>query len=123
MTPGRQARVIGDQWEAKAREFLQSHGVRIITSGFRCRLGELDLIATDDAGLIIVEVRARSGKCAAAASIGPHKQRRIINATRYFLMQNPAWSTRHIRFDVIAFDEIDTATPKLSWIRNAFDAA
>jgi Holliday junction resolvase-like predicted endonuclease len=38
-------------------------------------------------------------------------------------MCRPEWQSLPIRFDVVAFDGIDTTTPQISWIRNAFEAA
>jgi putative endonuclease len=73
----------------------------------------------------MVEVRARSlGALARAAeSIGPAKRARIIRATRHFLMLHSEWRDAPIRFDVVAFDAIDTAEARVSWLRNAFDAS
>ena len=73
----------------------------------------------------MVEVRARSlGALARAAeSIGPHKRARIVQATRHFLMLRREWRDAPIRFDVVAFDAIDTAEARVSWLRNAFDAS
>ena len=113
----------GGAFEARAAEFLISQGLSIVTRSYRCRLGELDIIACDTSGLVIVEVRARSGAGHAVATVGPAKQRRIINATRHFLMQHPTWFSGPIRFDVIGFDGIGGTEPELTWIRNAFDAS
>lgn len=116
---------VGRAWEQRAAEFLRSRGVEIMVRGYRCRLGELDIIGIDEQALVIVEVRARGGDGAgsAAETIGHRKRRRIVNATRHFMMRNPEWSSRRIRFDVIAIDRIDTSAPELRWIRNAFDAS
>jgi putative endonuclease len=112
----------GNVWEARAREHLRDSGLTIIAQGYRCRLGELDLIACDDEQLIIVEVRARARTAfgTAVETVGINKQRRIILATRHFLMRHPAWVSRRIRFDVIAFDDIDQPAPALTWLKNAF---
>lgn len=123
MSPGADALTLGQAWEARAARFLAARGIRIIERGYRCRLGEIDLIGTEGKVLVIVEVRARGGADAAIETIGLRKQRRIINATRHYLMRNPEWFSRHIRFDVVAIDRIDSAQPEIQWVRNAFDAA
>jgi putative endonuclease len=115
-------RALGRTWEAHAAEFLGSRDIRIIARGYRCRLGELDIIGTDGSALIVVEVRARGGESRAIETIGFHKRRRIVNATRHFLMKNPEWFSSPIRFDVIAIDHIDSGEPEIRWVRNAFDA-
>jgi putative endonuclease len=125
MSPGSDAQRRGKTWEKRAARFLADQGLRILTTGYRCRLGELDIVGSDAVGLVVVEVRARSSgsKGSAIDTVGHLKQRRIVNATRHFLMKHPAWHARPIRFDVIAIDGIDSDTPKIQWVRNAFDAA
>jgi putative endonuclease len=115
----------GRLWESRAAEHLERHGLEILARGYRCRLGELDLVCRDDRQLVIVEVRARSRNavCSAVDSIDVHKRRRIVQATRHLLMRHAAWQTAVIRFDVVAFEAIDTPEPQIQWIRNAFDAS
>jgi putative endonuclease len=114
----------GRLWESRAAEHLERHGLEILARGYRCRLGEIDLVCRDDKALVIVEVRARSrgALCSAVDSIDFHKRRRIVQATRHLLMRHAGWQTAVIRFDVVAFDAIDTPDPKIQWIQNAFDA-
>jgi putative endonuclease len=125
MSDGRDAQRIGQIWESRAAAYLAEQGLTIIARGYRCRLGELDIVGSDDRGLVIVEVRARrsDGHGSALESVNPAKRRKIIRATRHFLMCNPAWNTRPIRFDIVAFDAIDRALPKTTWVKNAFAAA
>ena len=115
----------GRLWESRAAAHLERHGLEILTRGYRCRLGEIDLVCRDDRHLVIVEVRARSSGalCSAVESIDAHKRRRIVQATRHLLMRHAQWQTAFIRFDVVAFDAIDTADARISWLRNAFDAS
>jgi putative endonuclease len=124
MTEAGDAQAPGQVWESRACEHLSDAGLRILARGYRCRLGELDLVASDGERLIVVEVRARakSGFGSAIESIGPRKQRRIVLATRHFLMRNPVWNSQPFRFDVIAFDAIESSAPKITWLKNAFPA-
>ena len=50
----------GDWAEALVADYLREHGYRIDVSKYRCRFGEIDLIAHDGATLCFVEVKARS---------------------------------------------------------------
>jgi putative endonuclease len=115
----------GRLWESHAAAYLEQHGLTILTKGYRCRLGELDLVCRDDRELVIVEVRARSSgaRCSAVESIDAHKRRRIVQATRHLLMRHAAWNGARIRFDVVAFEAIDSEQPRVEWIKNAFDAS
>jgi putative endonuclease len=115
----------GRLWESRAAAYLERHGLAILARGYRCRLGELDLVCRDDRAIVIVEVRARSSGalCSAIDSVDAHKRRRIVQATRHLLMRQASWQTAPIRFDVVAFDAIDTPEPEVRWIKNAFDAS
>jgi putative endonuclease len=114
----------GRLWESRAAAYLERHGIEILARGYRCRLGEIDLVCRDDSQLVIVEVRARSGGslCSAVDSVDAHKRRRIVQATRHLLMRHAELQAAAIRFDVVAFDAIDEPEPQIRWIRNAFDA-
>lgn len=114
----------GRFWESQAAAYLERHGLSVLAQGYRCRLGELDLVCRDEDQLVIVEVRARSGGalCSAVESIDVWKRRRIVQATRHLLMRHRQWHAARIRFDVVAFDSIDTQEPRVQWIKNAFDA-
>jgi putative endonuclease len=114
----------GRHWEAVAADYLEDRGLIVLSRGYRCRLGELDLVCRDAASLVVVEVRARSNSSfgSAVETIDSRKRARIIQATRHFLMRRREWRDAAIRFDVVAFDAIDTLEPAVRWIKNAFDA-
>ena len=96
----------------------------MLKRGYRCRLGELDLVCLDGTTLVIVEVRARSAKrlVSAAESIDSTKRRRLVRATRHLLMTHPEWSHHPLRFDVFSANDVDTESPSVRWIKNAFEA-
>ena len=115
----------GRLWEERAAAYLEDCGLTVLARGYRCRLGEIDLVCRDDPHLVIVEVRARgsSALCSAVDSIGAAKRRRIVLATRHLLMTHGEWHAAPIRFDVVAFEAIDSAEPQIRWIKNAFDGS
>ncbi len=93
--------------------------MRLIARNITCRGGEIDLVMRDrDGAFVFVEVRARAGNRygGAAASIGVHKQRRILLAARYFLAARGG-SERPCRFDAVVFEG-----KRLVWLRDAFRA-
>lgn len=110
----------GQAAEALVDQHARQRGWRCITRNFNTRGGELDLVYTCADELIVVEVRyrARSDYGSAAATVQYRKQRRIISATRYFLLRNPRYAEYAVRFDVVGVDADD----KLDWIENAFYA-
>lgn len=50
----------GDWGEALAAEYLEARGCRIVEREWRCRLGEIDLIAEQEGMLLFVEVKLRT---------------------------------------------------------------
>jgi putative endonuclease len=107
----------GAEAEAMAAAFLEEKGLRIIAHNYRCRLGEIDLIALDGSTTVFIEVRQRASSAfgGAASSITHAKKQRLIKAARHYmsrLRQIP-----ECRFDALL---IEGEPPRLSWVRNAF---
>jgi len=96
-------RATGAAGEALAVQRLRTEGYIIITTGWRCRFGEIDIIAQDGTELVFVEVRARyeAEPGAALESIDERKQARLIRLAQSYLsdhqLDNAAW-----RIDVVA---------------------
>ncbi len=109
-------RARGDDGERQAREFLEAQGLRCLDAGWRCRLGELDLVMQDNNTLVFVEVRVRraGNVVSALESIDAGKKQRFVRAARAWLSQHPNESQMPARFDVIAIDD------QLQWLRDAF---
>ncbi|MBM3356240.1 MAG: YraN family protein [Betaproteobacteria bacterium] len=103
--------------EDRAAAFLERQGLRIVTRNYRCRFGEIDLVAETGATVVFVEVRARASEAygGAAASITPVKRRRVIAAARHYLAAKR--ERRACRFDVVL---IRGADAQLEWIPDAF---
>ena len=100
--------------EALAAEFLVARGLAIVERNYRCRRGEIDLIARDRDTLVFVEVRLRSSTAfgGAAASITAAKRQRIARAARHYLAtfrQEPP-----CRFDAILLDALDSR--RIEWL-------
>lgn len=117
MTARTPAQVAGGTAEDQAAAFLQRQGYAIVERNYRCRLGEIDLVASDGEGYVFVEVRMRNGAAFGTAleSITPHKKKRLIAAAKYYLME--LGREPYCRFDVIAIDE--GGPPE--WHQGAFD--
>lgn len=122
MTPGPRA-AVGRHWEDRAARYLAHQGLDVVARGYRCRLGEIDLVCRDREALVFVEVRARSSgaRTRAIESIDAAKQRKLVATARHFLMRHPAWHERPLRFDVVAFDGVDGENATLRWERNVID--
>jgi putative endonuclease len=112
---------IGRDAEQRASEFLQSAGLQIVARNYRCRMGELDIVARTNGTLVIAEVRcrARTDFGGAAASVTPRKQQRIVRASRHLLAHQPGLARLPVRFDVLVVQPDGGA---IEWLRAAFDA-
>lgn len=113
----------GQRYERYAADWLTERGLRIIARNFRCRVGEIDLVARDGDTLVFVEVRARtpSRYASAAASVDRRKQQRLLRTAQFYLHHHPAAAQRPCRFDVVAIEPRQCATPpQVRWIRSAF---
>jgi putative endonuclease len=104
----------GAEAEALAAEYLQSRGLAIVKRNYRCRGGEIDLIARDGATLVFVEVRLRTSSAfgGARASITAVKRRRLKFAAGLFLSglaREPP-----CRFDAVLLDGLDVA--RIEWL-------
>ena len=95
----------GQFGERLAVAHLESKGYLILARNFRCRDGEIDIIAQNNGCLVFVEVRARRGDSlgTAAESLTPLKGARISAAADAYCDQNPR-AAEDRRIDVIAID-------------------
>lgn len=115
--------VIGSAAENIAADFLRARGLEILERNYLRRLGELDIVAVDPGGvLVIAEVRARASDRfgGAAASVDFRKQQRLIRAAHQLLQQRPDLARLLVRFDVVCVSEVTSEHPRVDWIRQAF---
>ena len=97
-------RTIGTVWEEAVSQYLTENGYIILEKNFRCREGEIDLIANEDGYLVFIEVRYRStiGKGHPLETVDVRKQRKICRVSRYYLMKNQISDDTPVRYDVVA---------------------
>ncbi|MDO4306274.1 MAG: YraN family protein [Eubacteriales bacterium] len=110
-------RSIGSIYEQKAAVYLESRGVKILERNFRCRTGEVDLIAKDGKYLVFIEVKYRldRGSGSAAEAVSHKKQRVISRVADYYLVSHCKKEDTPCRFDVVTFDG-----EKACWYQDAF---
>jgi len=111
--------------ENAAAEYLQAHGAEILLRNYRCRCGELDIVAKLGGGeLALVEVRTRSSNAygGAAVSVDASKRQRLVRAARLLLQQRRDLARLRARFDVIVVRDPCSDAPRIEWIKHAFSA-
>ncbi len=111
----------GDRGEALALRHLEAAGLKLLQRNYRCINGEIDLVMRDGAVLVLVEVRYRrdSRFGGAAASVGNHKQQRLVRAAQHLLQTHRTYRHHPARFDLVAI-EGDGNDAQLNWIKDAF---
>lgn len=115
--------LLGAWGEALAAEYLRKKRYKILASGYRCRFGEIDLIAANRGYLVFVEVKLRKGADFAAAReyVDTRKQDRLRVTASMYLAQNP--TNLRCRFDIIeiyAPEGLHTARPAINHMEDAF---
>lgn len=88
--------------EQQAESYLAEMGMLCIARRYRAQDGEIDLIMRDGETVVMVEVKYRPGARAGAGlmAVTPAKQRRMLHAAQYFLLERE-WFDLPIRFDVV----------------------
>jgi putative endonuclease len=114
-------KTVGLLGEKLAREFLKKKGYRVRELNFRCRNGEIDIIAEKDDYLIFVEVRTKTTTSFGTPeeSITFAKKERLIALALYYLNSHPNLSSLwRIDFIAIELDSKGQAT-RIELIENA----
>jgi putative endonuclease len=106
----------GARAEDRCAELLRGAGLVLIERNWRCRLGEIDLIAEECGTLVFAEVRMRRrwGHGGAGESVTAAKRARLLAAARLYLSRRPG---AQCRFDVFL---VDGLAGDVQWIRDAF---
>jgi len=112
---------LGRCGEDVAEQFLRARDFDIVARNFRCRAGEIDLVAVEGEVLVFVEVRSRrGGGCGTGLeSVTRRKQTQVTRVAQYFLAGR-GWGERDARFDVIGID-FATEPPRVEHVRGAFE--
>lgn len=110
-------RATGSRYEQLAGKYLEEHGYEIIQYNYRCRSGEIDIIAKDGEYLVFCEVKYRKSisKGYPAEAVDVRKQQVIAKCAMYYMMVNHLADVP-CRFDVIAILGDETTL-----IKNAFE--
>ncbi|NIH81850.1 YraN family protein [Amycolatopsis viridis] len=122
-TAARPARhlVLGRRGEDIAVRHLQKLGFVVLSRNWRCRQGELDLVATDGRTLVICEVKTRAQESFGdpAEAVTADKIARIRRLTGQWLsIHRVGWC--RVRFDVIAVYAEPGGEPRVRHIPGAF---
>ncbi len=110
-------RKIGSEYEEKARVYLKEHGMQIIESNYRKRIGEIDIIGRDCEYLVFIEVKYRTSKSqgGAAYAIPKSKQQTIYKMAQWYMAEKKIPQNMPCRFDAVLIDGDEINHIKNAW--------
>jgi putative endonuclease len=111
----------GRQGEALAVEYLEQQGYRIQQQNYRCRSGEIDIIAWDGSTLVFVEVKAKGQLRFGAPQVMVdwRKQQKLVRVAMTYVQQQ-GLSNTPLRFDVVAILLPPDGVPEVTHLPAAF---
>ncbi len=96
--------------------------MRILARNYRCRAGEIDVVARDGETIVFVEVKERRSEShgTAVEAVTARKRARVVRAARLYAASE-GLSESPVRFDVVAIDW-GPEGPRLRHDEDAFTA-
>lgn len=123
MSSGGDRTLLGRWGESQVAEELRRKGYRILAANWRCRMGEIDLIAAKGSYICFVEVKLRKDDSFAQARefVDHRKQEKIKRTAQFYLAYHE--TQLQPRFDVAeiyAPQGTETKKPRTVYVENAF---
>ncbi|SNB46361.1 YraN family protein [Geobacter sp. DSM 9736] len=124
MTEASRSLALGARGEQLAAAYLKGKKFVILERNYRCKGGEVDIIARDGRTVVFVEVKTRRNHAFGLPqeAVTLFKQRQISKAALVWLSQHRQLEAP-ARFDVVAVVLGDNEVPDIDHIKNAFDLA
>lgn len=116
--------ILGSTGESLASEYLTSRGFKIVLRNYRCKFGEIDIIAKDADTLVFIEVKTRSSSRfgSPASAVTLKKQQQISKVASHYLQKENLFDSA-IRFDVVSVIQPHSGSTTIELIANAFEYA
>jgi putative endonuclease len=114
---------LGHVGESAAVRYLESLGWTVLERNYRCRAGEIDVVARDQESVVFVEVRTRASDVFGTPeeSITASKARRMMRCALTYMTVHPDLSADW-RIDVVAVRVERSRTLSVSHYRNAVES-
>lgn len=120
---GGDRKLLGRWGEERVADYLRARGWTLAAAGWRCRFGEIDLIAEKDGYLAFVEVKLRKSAAfaPARAAVDLRKQEKLRTTAEFYLSRYPtALQPRFDVAEVYAPEGMNTRSPEIYYIEDAF---
>jgi putative endonuclease len=112
---------VGAHGEAAASEHLEAIGYRILARNYRCRFGEIDIIAADGEVLVFVEVKTRSPSRYGLPrdAVTAAKRRKFARTASHYMMQHLEGECAY-RADIVEVAVLRGAVAAVRHLKGAF---
>ncbi len=112
----------GAYYENLACQYLEENGAKIEFRNFRCKSGEIDIIASDGKYLVFVEVKYRTGTRYGSpeGAVDYRKQNAISRVSDFYRKRFGISEDISQRFDVVAISADEDDAIRIKWLKNAF---
>jgi putative endonuclease len=112
---------IGREGEKIALRYLKRLNYKILDKNYRCRFGEIDIIAKDKETFVFIEVKMRRSKNYGPPELAVDKRKRekIGKVALNYITKNNI-KDKDMRFDVVAID-MSSEKGDIRLIKNAFE--
>lgn len=117
LAPRANYRTRGTYYEGACAAWLEKQGYVIIDKNYRCRMGEVDLIARNEGYYVFIEVKFRQDRSMGAPyeAVNVRKQMKIRQTARWYMMAKHLPPQTPVRFDVVSICGSD-----IQLFKNAF---
>ena len=112
---------LGDRGEMIAWDYLIRRGYRILEKNYRCKIGEIDVVAEKNKRLVFVEIKTRrhAGFGRPEEAVDAAKQRKLTRLAQWYLKEKKKKEVS-VFFDVLAITWNSLQEPQMRLIENAF---
>jgi putative endonuclease len=102
--------------------FLKEHGYEILEKNYKCKLGEIDVIARRHGRLAFIEIKTRTSVQFGTPqeAVDLRKQEKILMVAQWYMKEKKVVKTP-VAFDMVAILWKEGQTPEIRLIADAFE--
>lgn len=114
---------LGERGEMIAHDYLAKAGFRILEKNYRCKIGEMDVIAKKNSRIVFVEIKTRSQEKFGRPeeSVHPQKQKKLLQVASWYLKERKK-AEAAVSFAVLSIQLKESGEPEIRLIEDAFGA-
>jgi len=112
---------LGDRGEMIAWDYLLQNGFKLLEKNYRCKIGEIDVIAIKKKRIHIIEIktRAHNRRGRPEEAVGPQKQQKLIRLAEWYFKTKNQMEVP-VSFDVLAIMLPEDGPSNIRFIEDAF---